>query len=162
MFCYGFCEVFKYTFLKTTSSILNRFCKLTTRNIFRWGGLAVGNIMQFLFVYFYRISLPILKKRIKALDLQKQSLPIWQATIEEFEIAVQKELDVSGAYISKLLQNLDSFEAPRRKEKIRKTQKFWFDVSTLNKSLEVILSYSNSCKKTWNFSKVIIKVEDGT
>ena len=147
---------------KKTDDILDRFCKLTTRNIFRWGGLAVGNIMQFLFVYFYRISLPILKKRIKALDLQKQSLPIWQATIEEFEIAVQKELDVSGAYISKLLQNLDSFEAPRRKEKIRKTQKFWFDVSTLNKSLEVILSYSKSCKKAWNFSKVIIKVEDGT
>ena len=88
--------------------------------------------MEFLNVcHEHQFSLSTLKRKFKALDLLRRPLIPWRATVEEVNIAVQKELDTSGAnlgyrsvweYVRKtnLDTNVDGFQQRKRRQLVRR------------------------------------------
>ena len=71
----------------------------------------------------HQINLSTLKKRFKALDLHRVSLIQWRASVDEFNYAVQKELDASGANLRyhRIWAGLEKQKILVRKKEVWKT-----------------------------------------
>ena len=77
-------------------------------------------------IYIDKLSLSrlsILKRRFKALDLHRRPLILWKSSNAEVNISVQKELNVSGAFLKhrRIWGSLKKQKIAVRKEDVRKT-----------------------------------------